>query len=63
MIGGALCFLSYMATWSYLEQFELGTGFDQVPTFLLIFNGPTFLLIFNGLAVVIYYTLDCVETL
>jgi ethanolaminephosphotransferase len=41
-----------MATWYYLEQFELGKGLDQVPTFLLIFN---------GLAVAIYYTMDCMD--
>lgn len=52
MLGGLVCFLSYMATWYYLPQFELRDGDDDTPKFLLLFN---------ALATALYYTLDCMD--
>jgi len=63
--GGFFCLCSYMATWYYLPQFQerqqLVEGDDNAEPSLEWLPVPKMLLVMNGLAIILYYTLDCMD--
>jgi ethanolaminephosphotransferase len=60
-LGGFCCFLSYMATWYYLPQFEIVVADNEDDGGEKDWRVPALLLIGNGLTSILYYTLDCMD--